>query len=59
MRANTSSGAIQVGDPVGPAATVGLARKLIHSATPDLVLGRALESPDKGTGLIWVLVLGR
>jgi hypothetical protein len=58
VRADASSGAIQVGDPVGPAAA-GLARRMSRSAIPDLALGRALESLDEGTGLIWVLILGR
>ena len=70
VRADASTSAIEVGDPVGPVALPspsggeaggegGLVQKLtsVTPATP--LLGRALESLAKGTGLIWVLVLGR
>jgi hypothetical protein len=59
VRVDACSSAIQVGDAVGPSARVGLAQKLSQSTTPELVLGRALEELDEGTGLIWVLILGR
>jgi len=59
VRADASSGAIEIGDPVGPAATAGLAQKLSSGTTMASALGRALEPLAKGTGLIWVLVLGR
>ncbi|MBC8446134.1 MAG: hypothetical protein H8D78_00140, partial [Chloroflexi bacterium] len=69
VRADASSGAIEVGDPVGPVALPspsgrgaggegGTVYKLDQDTPAASVLGRALESLDKGTGLIWVLVLG-
>jgi hypothetical protein len=59
VRADASGGAIQVGDPLGATTGAGLAQKLSQSTAPDQVLGRALEALDKGSGLIWVLILGR
>lgn len=59
VRADASSVAIQIGDPVGPVAEAGLVRKVNSGATAAGVLGRALEPLDRGIGLIWVLVLGR
>ncbi|MFQ5857775.1 MAG: hypothetical protein ACE5LU_19390 [Anaerolineae bacterium] len=58
VRADTSAGAIQAGDPLGPVSTAGLAQKLDRRAAAP-TLGRALEPLAKGTGLIWVLVLGQ
>ncbi|MGA9349285.1 MAG: hypothetical protein WBW48_10860 [Anaerolineae bacterium] len=69
VRADASSGAIEVGDLVGPAALPspsgrgaggegGLVQKLTSVTPAAPVLGRALEPLAKGTGLIWVLVLG-
>jgi hypothetical protein len=48
-----------VGDALGPGTTAGLAQKLRQDAMAAPLLGRALEPLAKGTGLIWVLVLGR
>ncbi|MBM4465651.1 MAG: hypothetical protein FJ014_08895 [Chloroflexi bacterium] len=70
VRADASASAIEVGDPLGPVALPlpsgrgaggegGLAQKLSTVTPTTPLLGRALESLDKGTGLIWVLVLGR
>ena len=70
VRADASSDAIEVGDLVGPAALHspsgrgaggegGIVHKLDQDTPVTSVLGRALEPLAKGTGLIWVLVLGR
>jgi hypothetical protein len=70
VRADASSGAIEVGDLVGPAALPspsgrgaggegGIVHKLDQDTPVTSVLGRALEPLAKGTNLIWVLVLGR
>ena len=70
VRADASVSAIEVGDPLGPVALPspsgrgaggegGLAQKLTSVTPSTPVLGRALEPLAKGTGLIWVLVLGR
>jgi len=70
VRADASSVAIKVGDPVGPPALPspsgrgvggegGTAHKLDQVTPAAPLLGRALEPLAKGTGLIWVLVLGR
>jgi hypothetical protein len=59
VQADASSGAIEVGDPVGPIATAGHVQKLDPVTPAAPVLGRALEPVANGTGLIWVLVLGR
>jgi len=59
VRADADLGAIAVGDALGPGATAGLAQKLSQDTTAASLLGRALEPLARGTGLIWVLVLGR
>jgi len=59
VRADADLGTIAVGDALGPGATAGLAQKLSQDTTAAPLLGRALEPLAGGTGLIWVLVLGR
>ncbi len=59
VRADASTSAIEVGNLVGSGSAAGLAQKLDPDAPGAPALGRALEPLDKGTGLIWVLVLGR
>ena len=59
VQADADLGAIAVGDALGPGATAGLAQKLSQDTTAAPLLGRALEPLARGTGLIWVLVLGR
>ena len=59
VRADASSDAIEVGDLVGPAVTAGLVGKLSQGTLGAPMLGRALEPLGEGSGLIWVLVVGR
>jgi hypothetical protein len=59
VRVDASTRAIQVGDPIGPTAGSGAARKVDMSVAPAPVLGHALEALPDGTGLVWVLILGR
>ena len=59
VRVDATSRAIQVGDPIGPTAGSGAARKVDMSVAPAPVLGHALEALPDGTGLVWVLILGR
>ncbi|MBM3134117.1 MAG: hypothetical protein FJZ89_02280 [Chloroflexi bacterium] len=59
VRADADLGAIAVGDALGPGATAGRAQKLRQDTMESPLLGRALEPLAEGTGLIWVLVLGR
>ena len=59
VRADADLGAIAVGDALGPGASAGRAQKLRQDTMATPLLGRALEPLARGTGLIWVLVLGR
>ena len=59
VRVDASTGAIAVGDAIGPATTSGAARKVEPGTATAPVVGHALEPLPEGTGLVWVLVLGR
>jgi hypothetical protein len=59
VRVNASSSAIQVGDALVSSATAGVLQKLSPDMPTAPMLGRALESLTNGTGLIWVMILGR
>jgi hypothetical protein len=59
VRVNASSGAIQVGDALVSSATAGAVQKQSPDSPSAPILGRALEPITSGTGLIWVLILGR
>jgi hypothetical protein len=59
VRVNASSSAIQVGDALVSSATAGVVQKLSPDTSTAPMLGRALEPITSGTGLIWVMILGR
>lgn len=58
VRVDASTTAIQVGDPIGPAAVSGSAQKMDLATSSAPIVGYALEPLPEGNGLVWILIMG-